>query len=610
MNQFITYHITPSFPEAHLFYVTLTIPQIENEVQLRLPNWIPGSYMIRDFAKNIVQLRASDGKVKKLSKETWHISDISDNHLVVEYEVYAWDLSVRAAHLDQTHAYFNGTSVFLAVVGREEETVLMELEPPEGNEYKQWKVATSMRSASELKLSPSIQGAAEPYGFGYYFSDNYDELIDHPVEIADFTLSQFEACGVTHDIVLAGKHYADMPRLEKDLKALCEFHIKFFGEPAPMSRYVFMTYVLGNGFGGLEHRASTSLHCGRNDLPTIGESGVSEGYRTYLSLCSHEYFHTWNVKRIKPASFLPYDLTQESYTELLWVFEGFTSYFDDLSLARTKLISVESYLELVAKTITRVWQGAGRHKQTVTESSFDAWSKFYKQDENAPNAIVSYYTKGSLIALALDLKIRLATEHQNSLNDIMRTLWTEFGKIGKGIETDTVQKLVNQLTGEDFTEFFDQALYSTEDLPLQSLFESFGIKLCFRASEGMSDKGGKGSSSSSRSDKSNLMVNWTKDPMGARLTNVHDFGCGQKAGLSAGDVVIAVDGIQVADNDLDSMIERFGIGSQVTVHGFRHDELFEKTVTLEAAIDTVAYFESVEADSLPEHTKNWLYIEQ
>ncbi len=601
MAQFIQYHITPSFPEAHLFYITLTIPAVSEQVTLRLPNWIPGSYMIRDFAKNIVQLRASDGKVSKGSKDSWIISGIKDDHLVVEYEVYAWDLSVRAAHVDQTHAYFNGTSVFLEVIGREQEAVLVDIEAPVGEAYKNWRVATSMRSASEV----AIDGGAELYGFGLYFAENYDELIDHPVEIADFSLGQFEACGVSHDIVLAGKHYADMPRLEKDLQKLCEYHIRFFGEPAPMERYVFMTYVLGNGFGGLEHRASTSLHCGRNDLPRVGEDSVSQGYRTYLGLCSHEYFHTWNVKRIKPARFLPYDLTQETPTELLWVFEGFTSYFDDLALARTKLIDVKSYLELLAQTITRVWQGAGRHKQTVTESSFDAWSKFYKQDENAPNAIVSYYTKGSLVALALDLKIRKATEHQKCLDDVMRILWNQYGKVGKGVEDDTVQDIVNQLTGEDFTAFFQQALYTTQDLPLEQLLAEFGLQLKFRASTGANDKGGK---LDSKSEMASLMVNWVADPLGAKLNVVHDFGCGQKAGLSAGDVVIAVDGIKVAGNDLDNMVGQFTTGSELEIQAFRRDELMSFTVSLEPALATVAYFEPVSEQELSSHAKAWLHL--
>ena len=363
-----------------------------------LPTWIPGSYLIREFAKHVVRIRAQSGRkvlrMVKLDKNAWQVEPF-DAPVTVTMEIYAWDLSVRGAHLDTTHAFFNGPAVFLQVEGREDEPVEVEILAPKGAKYRNWRIATAMK-----------RKGAKPYSFGTYEAANYDELIDHPVEIGTFTLATFKACGVQHDIAISGRHRADMRRLARDLKILCETQIRFFGEPAPMDRYVFLVTTVGDGYGGLEHRASTALLCARNDLPSVGLDKPSSGYRTFLGLASHEYFHTWNIKRIKPAAFTPYNLARENYTTLLWAFEGFTSYYDDLLLVRSGLLSRNTYLDTLGRNVTSLLRTGGRKKQTVAESSFDAWIKYYRTDENTPNAGVSYYGKGSLIGLSLDLLIR------------------------------------------------------------------------------------------------------------------------------------------------------------------------------------------------------------
>jgi predicted metalloprotease with PDZ domain len=341
MSTPIRYTITSNDCAAHLFDVTLTIaaPAADGQI-VSLPAWIPGSYMIREFARNIVGIRAESGgkkvALKKRDKHTWQASPCA-GPLTLSYQVYAWDMSVRTAHLDQTHAFFNGSSVFLRAHGQESQPHVVDIVRPTGDAYKRWRVATAL---PELK--------AKRYAFGSYVAGDYDELIDHPVELGEFALATFEAHGVPHDVVMTGKvANLDMARLCADLKKICEAQIAFF-EPkskrAPMSRYAFMTIAVGDGYGGLEHRASTALICARSDLPVKGRDEVSDGYRTYLGLCSHEYFHTWNVKRIKPAVFAPYDLASEGYTSLLWLFEGFTSYYDDLFLVRSGLIDTSSYL--------------------------------------------------------------------------------------------------------------------------------------------------------------------------------------------------------------------------------------------------------------------------
>ena len=247
--------------------------------------------------------------------------------------------------------------------------------------------------------------------------------------MAAFQRIDFHVAGRPHHVIISGRHRVDAERLAADLTRICETQIALFGElPADIERYLFLVMAVGDGYGGLEHRSSCSLLCSRDDLPPPGLEQVSDGYRQFLGLCSHEYFHLWNVKRIKPAAFVPYDLYRETPTRQLWAFEGFTAYYDDLMLVRSGVIPPESYLELLGQTITRVLRGSGRHQQSVADSSFDAWTKFYRQDENASNAIVSYYTKGALIALALDLMIREASNGQRSLDDLMRQLWQRYGR--------------------------------------------------------------------------------------------------------------------------------------------------------------------------------------
>jgi predicted metalloprotease with PDZ domain len=572
----IQYTIVPKDLAGHLFNVTVTVaaPAFDGQI-FALPAWIPGSYMIREFARNIVRIRAESGgepvALAKLDKHSWQAAPV-DGPLSLHYEVYAWDLSVRAAHLDQTHGFFNGTSVFLRVLGQEATPHQVDIQRPADPAAKSWRVATSL---------PEL--GAKRYGFGTYVAADYDELVDHPVEMADFALSTFKAHGIQHDIVITGRvPNLDMARLQQDLKAICEAQIAFF-EPktkkAPMERYVFLTMAVGDGYGGLEHRASTALICARADLPTTAvpkTAEPNEGYTKFLGLCSHEYFHTWNVKRIKPAVFAPYDLQVENYTPLLWLFEGFTSYYDDLMLVRSGIISESTYFKLLGKTVASVLRGSGRTKQSVAESSFDAWSKYYRQDENAPNAIISYYTKGSLIGLAFDLTIRAKTGGAKSLDDVMRALWERYGRDfyssemrggGHGVTEKEVEALFDEVSGVRLKSLFDRYIRGTEDLPLAKLYAPFGIKL----------------TDERKNSRPSLDAGVGRDAGGAKLSQVHEGGAAHQAGLSAGDILIAVDGLRVSGNppNLDQLFARYRVGDTVTVHAFRRDELMVFEVTLQ-----------------------------
>ena len=586
----VRYTIAPARPEAHLFRVACTVERPDAAGQrFALPAWSPGSYLIREYARHIVAIEAWSGKrrvaLEKRDKHTWQ-AEVADGPLRVEYQVYAWDLSVRGAHLDSTHAFFNGPCVFLRVLGQEDAECELDIQAPRGTAYRGWRVATAM-----------ARKQAKPFGFGTYRARDYDELIDHPVEMGKFGLGQFRACGVPHAVAITGRHATDMPKLCRDLKVLCEEHIRFFGRPAPMERYLFLVTAVGDGYGGLEHRASTALLCSRNDLPRAGALEQGERYRRFLGLCSHEYFHTWNVKRIRPAAFTPYDLERENYTALLWAFEGITSYYDDLALVRCGLISHAQYLELLARSVTELLRNPGRMRQSVAESSFDAWIKYYRQDENAPNALVSYYGKGSLVALCLDLHIRENTNGRKSLDDVMRALWRRHGKTGVGVEEDGVERVAEEITGLKLKRQFGAWVRSTAPLPLESLLSAHGVLMQLREAESASDKGGKqggkqggkiGAKAKEKTrarspDRAALGVRVRSEGKELVLTHVLEGGAAQRAGLSAGDAIAAVDGLRPGSGGLDDLLDKRRPGERLEVHVFRGDELREFSVTLERA---------------------------
>jgi predicted metalloprotease with PDZ domain len=352
--------------------------------------------------------------------------------------------------------------------------------------------------------------------------------------------------------------------------------------------------AVGDGYGGLEHRSSTALICKRSDLPAPGMGAEpTDGYRSFLGLASHEYFHTWNVKRIKPAAFSPYDLHVEGYTKQLWAFEGITSYYDDLALVRSGVIDEASFLELLGRTVTRVLRWSGRFKMSLEDASWDAWIKYYRQDENTPNSQVSYYTKGSLVALAADVTIRQATEGKKSLDDVMRLLFLRYGDNvdgrGPGVPEGGVEAACSEVAGIDMTPFFDEYLRGLNDVPLGGLLEPFGIRLHVRPVESDADQGGKpGKAAADQRGTLNVSLGGGDD--GAHLSVVHDGGAAQLAGLSAGDVIIAVDGLKVTRSTLNKVIGDHAPGDRVKIHAFRRDELFDVDVTIGAPDMRAAWF--------------------
>lgn len=558
----IIYRLRPVDVAAHLFQVTCRIEAPDPAGQkLYLPAWIPGSYLVRDYARHVVSMQASSAAgpviVDKLDKATWQVEPVT-GPLLLSAEIYANDLSVRGAFLDAGHAFVNGVCVFPAVAGQESSRCVVHLEPPGGENG--WELATALQRLSGTQT-----------GFGAFAAASYDELVDCPVLMGPLVQAHFEVAGVAHGFAMVGKHEIDLDRLADDAATICATHAEMFGGDLPMPSYRFLVTVLNKGYGGLEHCNCSALVCSRHDLPRPGEAGVSEGYRKFLGLLSHEYFHSWNVKRIRPAELTPYDLRRENYTRQLWWFEGVTSYYDDLGLLRSGLVGADSYLELLGRTLTRVYRSGGRRRQTLEESSFDAWIKFYRPDENSPNALVSYYAKGAMVALALDLELRLRTDGLQSLDTLMRRLWQEYGQ-GDGVPDGAVERLAEEISGVRLDEFFHQALRTTVDPPVGILLAQFGVRLGLRPAEGPGDKGGR---PGNRQARPVAWLGLETRQHGERLLVKHVLhgGPAHAAGLSAGDQLLALNGERLDRAGLTAALGHLSVDDDADIHFFRRDDL-------------------------------------
>ena len=523
----------------HLIHVTLRFVADPKQV-LSLPTWIPGSYLIREFSKHIESVRAYDEEgrlleIQKFEKNKWRLFNTDHELITVEYDVYAYDLSVRGAYVDQTRLYVNPACACLGLEGQEDKAVEVELFLPD--ELKHFQLATGMASKSLVKGRFTLK------------AKNYAELIDAPFELAEQTRFSFEANGIPHEFVVSGKHAMNAARMQQDIEKICATEISMFGS-APFSNYTFMTMATANSYGGLEHPNSTSLISPREDLPKANEpEEPSEDYQRFLGLCSHEYFHSWLVKFIRPENFVNYDLNKEGYTSLLWIFEGFTSYYDDLILLRSGVISQASYIKLLKTQIDRYLQNPGRLVQSVSESSFDAWVKFYRQDENSNNAGTSYYNKGCLVALCLDLGLRL---RGSSLDALMRKLYENAQK-GIQVHERTIVELCNELTGDNWIEQINHLINTTDELPLDQLFPEFGL------------------SYSLKNDKSlPLGLKLVDKPEGVLVQSARRDGAAAQAGLSAHDVIIAIDGLKATVKLVEKYAKQEGT---YNILAFRRDEL-------------------------------------
>ena len=559
----VVYCVEARDVNTHLFDISLTIAEPQEQQRVSLPVWIPGSYLVREFSKQLQHLTAQQGRTKlvarQLDKCTWQIDCNPGKPLVLRYQVYAHDNSVRTAWLDAARGFFNGTSVCLKVEGKESTAHQLELVMPE--KIKGWSAVTGL-----------VAQKINKHGWGTYCAADYDELVDCPVELGAFWSGTFTACGVPHRFVVAGALPGfDGARLLADTKKICEEEIRFWhGSKKPaIANYLFMLNAVDDGYGGLEHRNSTALICNRKDLPRLGEPKVSDGYTTLRGLISHEYFHTWNVKRLRPAEFERYDYTQENYTELLWFFEGFTSYYDDLLLRRAGLLDTAGYLKLLNKTINQVMQTPGTRVQSVAQASFDAWVKYYRQDENTPNATVSYYTKGALVALCFDLTLR--SEGHTSLDEVMRALWLRC-KAGPMLESD-FSDLLKVLGKRSFDAELKTWVHGKGELPLRELLTQHGVAVHDDPAQ--------------LAQRLGIRVSETQ---GVVIKTVLSGGAAEKAGFAAGDEWLGVENIKPQSGwriqRLDDLLLYAGSAKKIIAWVSRDKRLIRLDLTLPPPVTT------------------------
>lgn len=597
-------------PHTHLLHVEMRVDGVDGPLELAMPSWTPGSYLMREFPRNVVAFVPADGAgrplaFEKTDKNTWRVAASGDGVVVARYVVHADELSVRTSHVDATHAAVNGASVFLFARGREGARHLVSVAAPEG-----WRTTTAMAET-------------EP---GVFAARNYDELVDSPLEIGRHALVEWEVEGVPHRWAVWGRGNHDGRRLAHDATRIVLAEKALFGS-LPYPHFTFILHVAPGAGGGLEHRSSTVLLTDR-------WSFRGQPYEHFLALTAHELFHAWNGKRIRPAALGPFDLTRESYTRELWVVEGITSYYTDLVLLRAGLIGPQRYLERLAESVTRLYGVPGRYVQPLEDSSFDTWIKFYRPDANTPNATVSYYLKGALVALLLDLEIRRATAGERSLDDVMRLLWARWGAPDLGFPEGEVERVSAEVAGRDLAAFFDRTLRQRGDLDYAPYLAAAGLELAGAhtpppasareadrgaeaagapegAAQGQGARAANGAAGGPAAMDPRIGIQMKFEAGKAVVGNVLADTPAWRAGVNAGDELVALDGLRVGMDTLSARVAERKHGERVTLTVFRRDELVNLSMEVELAPPQKWVIRSV-ADPTPEQLAfraSWLRVD-
>jgi predicted metalloprotease with PDZ domain len=580
MSHAVAYRVSMPRPHTHLFQVLADFPATTDEVTVCLPVWTPGSYLVREYARHVQGLEAvtADDQplpLTRVDKRSLKVKT-GGRPFRLRYQVYANELTVRTSHLDGTHGYFNGATLFYYAEALRKAEHRVEIDPPKG-----WSVTCALER----------EGAD-------FVADDYDELVDSPFEVGPHTPFTFTAAQVPHEVVIWGDPQLDEKKLLADLQKIVEVEAAMFGG-LPLKRYVFFLYASDKGRGGLEHRASTALLYPRSGF------GTPKGWEDFLTLAAHEYFHLWNVKRITPKRFVPFDYAQECYTQLLWAFEGGTSYYDNLVVRRAGLMSASRYLTRLGESLTSLHGTPGRKAMPLADASYLSWVKHYRPDENSPNSAISYYLKGELVCLLLDLTLRRLTRDQKSLDDVMRLLWSRYGD-GSGVPEDGVETAAAEVAGQSLKGFFDRALRSTEELDYSPLAH-VGLEARFRVRESATDKGGSPPRVKAQEDRPKGYLGIIPKG-GSGIASVLDGSAAMEAGLYADDEVVALDGNKVDAAGLISRCEEKRPGERVKVTVFRRDRLTEVTVQLGQKPADAVYLARIERPTEEQKAayKSWL----
>ncbi len=557
----VVYTVAMPFPHSHLFHVRIDLQRDDTgDVLMSLPAWTPGSYMIREFARHVQEFQVTDGEGtplpwRKISKDTWLVEAGAATQVTVTYRVYAFELTVRTSHLDGTHGYFNGANLLMYVHGRMREPLTLHVDPPAG-----WQVTTG--------LTPLPSDPARPTRASFQAAD-YDELIDCPVECGTHRLLTFTVDGIPHRLAIWGRGNEDEARLLADTQRIVEAQRAFFGS-LPYRDYTFILHLTDGRGGGLEHRNSVSNMVDRWTF------GTEQGYERYLSLTSHELFHAWNVKRLRPAPLGPFDYQRENYTRLLWLMEGATSYYDDLLLVRAGLMSEERYLTKLADKIVQLQSQPGRRLQSLEQSSFDAWIKLYRPDENSLNSSISYYLKGSLVCWIFDMAIRAQTGGERSFDDVMRYLYQRYPIEGPGIPEDGAVLAALEAIGGDNGELrslYQRYVSGVDELDYAAALAVVGLEPRWRYRSPRPDG----------QPPAWLGINLRKQGERTVVATVRSDGPAYEAGVYAGDELVAFDGWRVNEERLNQRLLERRPGETARLTLFRDDSLIEVAVTLGVA---------------------------
>ncbi|QLE55754.1 M61 family metallopeptidase [Nostoc sp. TCL26-01] len=539
----INYLVAMPQPETHLFEVSLQIVNYSSPIlDLKMPVWTPGSYLVREYAKNLQDFTALAGDEvlpwRKISKNHWQINKGDASVVTVRYRIFANELSVRTNHLDSTHGYFNGAALFLRLPGWESLPIHVTILPP----HPQWQVTTALPRVGEQSYT--------------FYAADFDTLVDSPFEIGEHQSYHFEVLGKPHELAIWGQGNFQVPQLIADIQKIIQVQAQMFGG-LPYERYLFLLHLFAQAYGGLEHKNSCSLIYQRFGFRT------QDKYERFLQLVAHEFFHLWNVKRIRPQALEVFNYDQENYTPSLWFCEGTTSYYDLLIPLRAGIYDAKAYLNYWSKEITRLLTTPGRKVQTLSESSFDAWIKLYRPDTNTGNSQISYYLKGEMVSLLLDLLIRARHRNQRSLDDVMRQMWQRFGQAEIGYTSEQLQGVFESVAGVDLTDFFELYIDGTEELPFNHYLEPFGLHLV-----------------TEREEEPYLGIKVNTENGRENIKFVEVGSPAQLAGIDAGDELLAIAGIKITAHQLSDRLKDYQPNDPIEVTVFHQDELRTYSVTL------------------------------
>ena len=551
----ISFTVSMSKPSTHLLEVEMRLQRSNgaSHTDLVMPVWTPGSYLIREFERHVQDFAAEENgralEWTKTNKNTWRITTNGAHEWRVTYRVYANELTVRTNELNSDHAFWNNAALLMYPDGFIKSPSTLRIVPRAG-----WKIATGL---------PPIADRANTFR-----AENFDILYDSPVEVSDFKEIDFTVRGVAHRIVIDGDGNYDSMRLREGVRRIVEAEVSLFGE-IPYHDYTFILHLRSAGGGGLEHLNSTALGFRRSNFAT------ENGYQDFWSLVAHEFFHLWNVKRIRPDALGPFDYTKENYTRLLWVAEGITEYYGNLMVRRAGLMTDTAYLAHLAKQIQDFQNTPGRMEMSAEEASFDAWIKFYRPDENSVNSSISYYDKGELLGMLLDLEIRKRTRGSKSLDDVMRHLYTEYYQKGRNYAPADFQKTCELMAGGNMDQFFSRYVRGREELDYNAALNSAGLRL-YNAGAG------------------EMMAQPERSFLGAELeqtgdrlvvTSVRSGTPAYEQGLNARDQIVALDGARVNKDSFEARIAEKKPGETVRITVFRFDDLRTFEIRLGSRVD-------------------------